>query len=111
MSPPDDGVLDVVLVTCEEKVMAAEIDATIRLSMDQQFAGSQSALQNGFAAGAVRTNNSANFVTETTQLMHQSSMQLVGAKAAGQLDRDSLSKGILDARNAAGQPSNGPTAT
>lgn len=112
MAPSGDGVLDVdVSVPVEEvEIMANEVDATIRLAMDQQFAGAQAALQSGFTAGAVRSNNGANFISETTQLVHQSAMQLVGAKAAGQLDRDALSKGILDARSAAGQPGNGPGA-
>lgn len=107
MPPSGDGVLDVLVVPSQEKKKMA-IDETIRLAMDQNFAGTQASLQAGFGAGAVRGNNSAEFVSTTTQLVHQSAMQLVGAKAAGQLDRDSLSKSILDNRAAAGQPGNAP---
>lgn len=95
------------------------MDPTIKQAMDQGFAatmgslqqgfqGSMAALQQGFQAGAVRHNNASNFISEQMQLTHGLSTQLVGAKAAGQLDRDSLAKGVLDARSAAGQPGNAP---
>lgn len=88
--------------------MADTIDATIRLAMDQNYSSAQAALQQGFGAAAVRHNNDANFVTATTQLTHQSAIQLVGAEAAGRLAKDSLASSILQQRSAAGQPGNAP---
>lgn len=88
--------------------MAEDIDATIAHLSDQDFAQSMGAMRNGFGAGAVRRNDDANFVTSAAQTAHLLGQQLVGAKAAGQLDRDSLAKGVLDARMSAGQPGNAP---
>lgn len=80
--------------------MAQEIDATIRLAMDQGFAGAhQSLVQAG-----VRHNNDMNFVTATVQLQHELNRQLVGAKAAGNLDMDRLAKATLDQRGVRDQP-------
>ena len=110
--PSSDGVLDVPgVVSFEGDTKMAEIDATIKQAMDQDFAAGQAALRQGFGAGAVRRNDGANFVTEAGQNQHLLAQQLIGAKAAGQLDRDALSKGILDARSAAGQPGNAPDAS
>lgn len=88
--------------------MATDMDATIKALSDQSYAGTMSIIQNGFAAGSVRRNDDANFVTAAAQTAHLLGQQLVGAKAAGQLDRDSLAKGVLDARMSAGQPGNAP---
>ena len=109
--PSGDGVIDVpVPVSVEKPVMANEVDATIRLAMDQGYSSTQTTLQQGFAAGAVRHNNAANFIAETTQLVHQSAIQLVGAKAATNLE-SGMSKDVLLARSAAGQPGNAPDAS
>lgn len=107
--PSRDGVIDVRgEVSLGDRIMAEGMDPTIKQAMDQDFAANMGALRQGFSAGAVRRNDDANYVTTSTQLTHQLSTQLVGAKAAGQLDRDSLSKSVLDARSAAGQPGNAP---
>ena len=86
------------------------IDDTVSKLADQDFAAGMASLRNGFSAAAVRHNNAANAIHDSSLLTHQSTQQLVGAKAAGQLDRDSIAKSILDGRAAAGQPSNAPDA-
>lgn len=109
---PGSGVLPISgSVNFGEKIMADGIDPTIAKAMDQDFASTSAVVRNGFAAGAVRRNDDANFVTAAAQNQHLLAQQLIGAKAAGQLDRDALSKGILDARAAAGQPGNAPDAS
>lgn len=76
------------------------MDEAIKKQMDQNFANFNQELNRS----AVRHQDTAEFLTEQSKNQFLLAQQLVGAKAAGQLDRDSLSKSILDNRAAAGQP-------
>lgn len=56
------------------------------------------------AQSAVRHNNDANYVSTTTQLQHQLTSQLVGAKAAQNIEQEGLADAIMQHRAATGQP-------
>ena len=74
--------------------MAAEIDATIRLAMDQGFQG----VATMFQQAAARYNVEAGFVSTSMLLSHNLTKQLVGAKAAGNLELE----GIADQKSQLG---------
>ncbi len=76
------------------------MDPTIATVLNQAFA--QTA-QN-FAQAGARHNTDATQISTDAARQYLLTQQLVGAKAAGQLDRDALSFGILQARSAQGQP-------
>lgn len=72
---------------------------TLETILDQNFANNNRRLDE---AGQ-RHVSSAAFIDQQAQLGFMLTQQLVGAKAAGQLDRDSLAKSRLDAA-AVGNP-------
>ena len=82
-----------VMQVSERCVMAEEMDPTIQSQMNQNFVKFNSELD----AAAQRRNNAAAFISEQSQMQFMLQQQLVGAKAAGQLDRDALAKSRLDA--------------
>lgn len=90
---------DVPCTPCERDPM----DETIKHQMDQNFANFNQELNRS----AVRHQDTAEFVSEQSKSSFLLSQQLVGSKAAGQLDRDSLAKSILDSRAARDQPGGG----
>ncbi len=83
----------------EEPKMPGEVDPTIAKQMDQNFANFNARLNEA----AHRHNSGAEFINQQAQMQFMLQQQLVGAKAAGQLDRDSLAKSRLDAA-AVGMP-------
>lgn len=94
-----DGIVSILLDNpMESCVMAGEIDPTISKQMDQNFSTFNSQLN----SGAIRANNTADFLSEQAKSGFLLERQLVGAKAAGQLDRDSLAKSRLDVASVAG---------
>lgn len=95
-----DGVLTLEPPINGETTMPREIDPTIANQMDQNFANFNQELNRS----AMRHQDTAEFVSEQSKAQFLLSQQLVGAKAAGQLDRDALAKGVLDQRSASGQP-------
>lgn len=76
------------------------MDPVIAAQMNQNFANFNQELNRA----AVRHQDTAEFVSEQSKNQFLLSQQLVGAKAAGQLDRDALAKGVLDQRSARDQP-------
>ena len=80
--------------------MANELDATIGKAMDQNFANVSAMF--GQAAGR-HVSDAAQLSTDAGR-MFQLQAQLVGAAAAGRLDRNTLASDILQQRSAAGQP-------
>lgn len=92
-----DGVLTIPPLPIGETMA---MDDTIASQMQQNFANFNQELNRS----AVRHQDTAEHVSEESKHIFMLGQQLVGAKAAGQLDRDSLAKSILDARSAAGQP-------
>lgn len=81
--------------------MAAQIDATTEKIIDQNFVSNNRRMDE---AGQ-RHVSSAAFIDQQAQMSFMLSQQLFQAKAAGQLDRDSLAKSRLDAA-AVGFPAN-----
>jgi hypothetical protein len=75
------------------------MDPTIEKTMDQNFVNNNRRMDE---AGQ-RHVSSAAFIDQQAQMSFMLSQQLVSAKAAGQLDRDSLAKSRLDAA-AVGNP-------
>ena len=83
----------------EEPEEMAATDPTIDKAMDQNFVNNNRRMDE---AGQRHVSSSA-FIDQQAQLGFMLTQQLVGAKAAGQLDRDSLAKSRLDAA-AVGSP-------
>jgi hypothetical protein len=73
--------------------MAGEIDPVIAKQMEQNFTNFHARLNEQ----AQRHNSTAGFINDQAQMQFMLQQQLVGAKAAGQLDRDALAKSRLDA--------------
>lgn len=90
---PDD------LTQTESTTMAGDMDPVICKTMDQNFVNNNRRMDE---AGQ-RHVSSAAFIDQQAQMSFMLSQQLVSAKAAGQLDRDSLAKSRLDAA-AVGSP-------
>lgn len=84
--------------------MAAEIDATVRKVLDEGFAERSELIRQT----AMRSNASAAFVQEQAQMGFLNESRLVGALAAGRLEKNALASEILQNRAAAGQPGNAP---
>ncbi len=84
--PPSGGVQPL------EKMMATAIETVLE----------QSALN--YSQAGMRHNSDSTQISIDSSRMFQLNSQLVGAKAAGQLDRDTLSFNILQARAAQAQP-------
>lgn len=76
------------------------MDPTIALAMNQNFSVVSAGLQQ---AGLRHVSDSTQISTDASRIF-QHTTQLVGAKAAGQLDRDDLAMKTLWTRAAAGQP-------
>lgn len=76
------------------------IDPTIRLQMDQNFAKFNTQLD----AVGIRSQDSAAFVKAQSETQFLNESRLVGAVAAQNLNKDGLSSQILQSRSAAGQP-------
>lgn len=91
---PDDGVVSLPVGNQESTAM----DEVIAKQMDQSFAKFHAQ----FDANAVRHNDTAEFITEQTKTSFLLERQLIGAKAAGQLDRDSLAKTKMDQQTSGG---------
>lgn len=68
------------------------VDPTIAKQMDQNFVNFGAQLN----SSAIRHNSTAEFISEQSKSGYLLERQLVGAKAAGQLDRDALAKSRLD---------------
>ena len=81
----------------ERRTVPQEMDPTIANQMSQNFVNFNRQMDEA----AQRRNNAAGFITEQSQYQFMLQQQLVGAKAAGQLDRDSLAKSRLDAASVA----------
>lgn len=76
------------------------IDETIRLMADQSFVDGRERLRLIGEEGA----RGGQMLGERSREQFTLSAQLVGAAAAGRLDRDTLANQILQQRSAAGQP-------
>jgi hypothetical protein len=84
--------------------MAESVDATVSRVMDQGFAErSELIRQTG-----IRLNNSATFLQEQAQMGFLNESRLVGALAAGRLEKNALASEILQNRAVSGQPDNAP---
>lgn len=96
-----DGVLTLDLPdnNCKGTNTMPASDPTIDKAMDQNFVNNNRRMDE---AGQRHVSSSA-FIDQQAQLGFMLTQQLVGAKAAGQLDRDSLAKSRLDAA-AVGNP-------
>lgn len=98
-----DGILTLdfpdALTQTESTKMPGEMDPVIAKTMDQNFVNNNRRMDE---AGQ-RHVSSAAFIDQQAQMSFMLSQQLVSAKAAGQLDRDSLAKSRLDAA-AVGSP-------
>lgn len=88
--PPDSGATPKVI----------DMDPTVATVLNQGFAQTSQ----GFQQAGMRHNTDATQISTDAARLYLLTQQLVGAKAAGQLDRDALSFGILQARAAQGQP-------
>lgn len=88
--PPDGGA----------PTLEGSMDPTVATVLNQAFANTAQS----FAQAGARHNTDATQISSDASRLFQLTAQLVGAKAAGQLDRDALSFGILQARAAQGQP-------
>ena len=86
-------------LTQTESTTTMAMDPTIEKTMDQNFVNNNRRMDE---AGQ-RHVSSAAFIDQQAQMSFMLSQQLVSAKAAGQLDRDSLAKSRLDAA-AVGSP-------
>jgi len=81
------------------------IDPTVSRIVDQGFAErSELIRQTG-----IRGNNAATFVQEQAQMGFLNESRLVGALAAGRIDKNSMADSIMQNRAAAGQPGNAPS--
>ena len=96
-----DGVLtfDIPDDLTQRENVPMPMDTTIEKTMDQNFVNNNRRMDE---AGQ-RHVSSAAFIDQQAQMSFMLSQQLVSAKAAGQLDRDSLAKSRLDAA-AVGSP-------
>lgn len=74
------------------------MDPTIQMQMNQNFVNFNRRMDE---AGQ-RHNDTAEFISEQSKLEFMNSSKLIGAKAAGQLDRDSLAKSRLDVASVSG---------
>ena len=84
-------VTDPPLPTGDEE-MAGEMDPTTNTILQQNFVNFNRRMDEQ----AQRHNATAGFINDQSQMQFMLQQQLVGAKAAGQLDRDSLAKSRLD---------------
>jgi len=85
--------------------MAGTVDATVEKVLDQGFAERSELIRQA----AIRGNSAATFTQEQAQLGFLNESRLVGALAAGRLEKNALADGILQQRAAAGQPGNAPS--
>lgn len=76
------------------------MEDTTRVMFEQSFANQHQASQHAFR----RLQDGQDNVAEQTRLQFVLTQQLVGAKAAGNLNMDPLGKAILDQRSVKGQP-------
>lgn len=94
--PDDEAVPVPESSSCGEADMAGQncdncVDPTIAKAMDQAFANNHS--------DSLTTRS---FISEHSKLGFMNERQLISAKAAGQLDRDSLAKSRLDVASVSG---------
>lgn len=87
--------------------MACDVDATVEKVLDQGFAERSELIRQT----AMRGNSAATFIQEQGQLGFLNESRLVGALAAGRLEKNALADSILQQRAAAGQPGNAPDAS
>ena len=80
--------------------MAAEIDSTIRLAMDQAYSDNRNVLQQL----GTQFLQSANFVNQQTQLSHNRVNYMFEAKAMQNLEEEGIADAILQNRAARDQP-------
>ncbi len=80
------------------------VDATVEKIIDQGFAERSELIRQT----AMRSNNSATFIQEQSQQGFLNESRLVGALAAGRLEKNALADSILQMRASAGQPGNAP---
>lgn len=95
---PDLPVLDEEISITEERGMPMD-DAT-KTMFEQTFAVHHGAAQHSLR----RMMDASDNVAEQTRLTFVLTQQLVGAKAAGNLNMDPIGKAILDQRSVAKQP-------
>ncbi len=98
---PDDGVSVVPTPTGTEE---PNVEPVTKSVLEQSFANAAQM----FGQSAARFNASTELTANEAARMFQLESQLVGAAAAGRLDRDQLAHGILQQRSAAGQPDKAP---
>lgn len=87
VTPPDSTSVK------RSEIMSGDVDPVIEKMMDQNFVNGNRRMDE---AGQ-RHVASAAFIDQQAQMGFMLSQQLFAAKAAGQLDRDSLAKSRLDA--------------
>lgn len=92
-----DGLLTI-LIPEEKKKMA--MDESTKVMFEQSFANQHQGNQHAFR----RLQDGQDNVAEQTRLSFVLTQQLVGAKAAGNLNMDPLGKAILDQRSVKNQP-------
>jgi len=80
------------------------MDPTIKAVLEQGFAERSDLVRQS----GLRANNAAAFIQERAQENFLLSAQLVGAAAAGRLEKNALADAIMQNRAAAGQPGNAP---
>ena len=99
---PELGAVDLLILVpgeeIEEKKMAME-DST-KMAFEQGFQQQHQGAMHSFR----RLSDGQDNVAEQTRLGHILTSQLVGAKAAGNLNMDPMGKSILDQRSVAHQP-------
>lgn len=97
---PDDGVSVVPVDVTDDANQETTVDPTIKQVLDQGFANTAQM----FGQSAARFNTSSELTANEAARMFQLESQLVGAAAAGRLDRDQLAHGILQQNSARDQP-------
>jgi hypothetical protein len=83
----------------------SEVDPTVKKVLDEGFAERSELIRQT----AIRGNAAATFIQEQSQSQFLESSRLVGALAAGRLEKNALADAILQQRSAAGQPGNAPS--
>ena len=94
-----DGIVSILVNSPEGRIiMAQELDPVIALQMNQGFVN----FNNQLNSAAIRSNNTAEFLSEQAKAGYLLSSSLVGAKAATNLERDALAKSRLDVASVSG---------